>query len=140
MPYTLTEEKNGVSIRATGTSLAEMFMDGARALFFIMSDDEHLHCTERIKIVVDAKDIPSLFKEWLTELIGRSEQYGLLFGECSIASIQKVNDSQYLLTGAAYGEPLHSATDKKKNVVKGVKDPQFAEEEGGNTACCTIMR
>lgn len=136
MPYTLTEQKGAIDIRAEGSSLADVFMDGARALFSIVADAEHLKGDQRVKIVVDSKDIPSLFCAWLKELAERSEQYNLLFAECSIASIQKVNDSQYLLTGAAYGEPLDPSVHVRKKAIKNISQATYKEEGARHIATC----
>lgn len=142
MPFTLSEQKEGIALRSSGVSLSEVFMDGARALFSLDADAEHLKCTERVKIVIDAKDIPSLFSAWLTELSERSAQYNLQFGECSIASIQKVSDSQYLLTGAAYGESYDPAHSTRKNLVKKIRNASYEKAEDGDsiTCACLVLR
>lgn len=139
MPFTLSEQQEGIILTSSGTSLSEVFMDGARALFSLMADAEHLKSTERIKIVIDAKDIPSLFSAWLTELSERSAQYNLLLGECSIASIQKVNDSQYLLTGAAYGEPYNAENSVQKKAIKKIQKAHYEESEDGHSITCTCL-
>lgn len=139
MPYTLSEKKEGTEISVEASSASDAFMDGARALFSIMADSEHLKGDERVKIVVDAKDMPSLFVSWLKELSERSEQYNILFGECSIASIQKVNDSQYLLTGAAYGENFDSSKHTRKKVIKSIKHSLFKEQDDNHRVSCSCI-
>lgn len=128
MPYSVSEQKGEMKIEVEGSSLNEVFMDGARALFSVMSDSDHLKSDERVKVVIDAKDTSSLFGAWIKELADRSEQYNVLFGECSIASIQKVHDSQYLFTGAAYGETYDASKHSRKIVVKGVKDAMVEDK------------
>lgn len=140
MPYTVSEQKDGVELHIEAGSLNDVFMDGARALFALLSDaSEHLKDDERVKIVVDAKDIPSLFTAWLKELADRSEQHDVLFGECSIASIQKINNSQYLLTGAAYGEPFDKERHQRKMRIKEIKKVSFKEEGGKQLASCVCV-
>ena len=139
MPYTVSEQKGRIEIRAESSSLIEVFLDGARALFSLMADAEHLKDDQRVKIVVDAKDIPSLFAAWLKELAERSEQYGIIFGECSIASIQKVNDSQFLLTGAAYGETFDPAKHTRKKTITTITHPTHEEYPDGHGAVCSCI-
>ncbi len=140
MPYTLTEQKDGTEICVEGATVVDVFMDGARALFSLIVDSEHLKTDERVKIVVDAKDMPSLFTAWLKELADRSEQYNILFGECSVVSIQKVNNSQYLLTCAAYGENFDPAKHIRKKTIKSIKHPTFKEHiEKHNVSCSCVV-
>ncbi|MEK7648930.1 MAG: archease [Patescibacteria group bacterium] len=139
MPYTLTENKGGIELRSEGTIAIDAFLDGGRALFSLMGDSEHLKDKERIKMVVDAKNIESLFAEWLRELVRHSEEQNILFGECSIASIQKVNDSQYLLTGAAYGEVCDASKHARKRSIKNISHPECSIDEEKHTVVCSAQ-
>ncbi len=139
MPYTLTEAEGGFEIRSQGATVVDAFLDGGRALFSLMGDSEHLKDEERVKMVVDAKSMDSLFTEWLQELVRHSEEQNILFGECSIASIQKVNESQYLLTGSAYGETYDGSKHTKKRTIKKISHSQCITDEEAHTTTCTAI-
>ncbi len=104
MPYTIEEKNDSIHIACESKRMEELFIDAARALFGIMYDAAHIRENERIKIVVDAASLPKLLYAWLTELVERQQIHAVVFKDFSIVSIQKVHDTQYLLTGAAYGE------------------------------------
>ncbi len=139
MPFTVTEKEGSFEIRSQGATAVDVFLDGGRALFSLMADSEHLKDEERVKIVADAKNMDSLFAEWLQELVRHSEEQNILFGECSIASIQKVNESQYLLTGAAYGETYDAAKHVRKHTIKHIAHSQCTEDEQTHTTTCSVM-
>lgn len=139
MPYTLTENKGGFDLHSIGATTSDAFLDGGRALFSLMGDSEHLKDEERVKIVVDAVSMEALFAEWLRELLRHSEDQNILFGECSIASIQKVNDSQFLLTGAAYGEIFDSSKHTRKTTIKNISHPTCSSDEDRHTTECSAV-
>lgn len=127
MPYTLKEKNGATVITSESRKSEELFVDAARALFGLLYESEHIREDERIKIVVDAPSLSALLHAWLNELIERKDIHGLVFRDFSIASIQKVNDSQYLLTGAAYGETY--------DAIKHICKKQHATIDADNCVC-----
>lgn len=141
MAYTLRESGEIILIHADGDNEKEAFQDGGRALFEIMAKDmEKLRGDERVKIVVDAPSLGALFGAWITELASHSKDNNILFLECSIATIQKVSNKEYLLTGAAYGELFDESRHKKNHIIKDVSKPSCERDTtSGLTVCrCTV--
>ncbi len=121
MPYRTSEEGNETTLLAEGTSYSQVFQDGAAGLFSLMFDIEKVRGDKRVDIVVDAKNIDALFTAWLKGLLERKDINQMVFSEFSVATIQKVSDTQYLLTAAAYGEDYDPAKHTIKKQVKEIK-------------------
>ena len=108
MPYKYITKKRGPEIIAQGQNYEEVFMEGARALFDLMVDAGKVRGRQKIEITVQANSMQGLYLAWLKELLVRKEVNQMMFGEFRIASIQKVDDKQYLLMGFAFGEAFDS--------------------------------
>ncbi len=121
MPYRITEEGNNITLTSEGTSYTHVFQDGGAGLFSLMYDIENVRGDKRVDIVVDATSMDTLFAAWLKDLLERNTINQIVFSEFSVATIQKVHDTQYLLTGAAYGEDVDPAKHILKKHVKDVK-------------------
>ncbi len=138
MPFSLEQKKDAYTLTAQGSDVKDAFLQGALGLFSLQRDSERVSDGERIKIVIDAPDIASLFAAWLEELIVRQDEGQLVLGDFRVASVQKVNDNQYLLTGEAYGEPFdpqrHSGVFGKPRIKKG----PCSESRDGATCSCDI--
>ncbi len=105
----------------SGKKLEDLFSEGALAIFHSLYNTDTIRETERLKLVVQAKDLSKLFHAWITDLLERAEIQNLACGEFRVSSIQKISDSQYLLTGIAYGESFDSQKHgslKIKNISK----------------------
>ncbi len=117
MAYTLREEKGEILVTSDGVKDRDVFLDAARGLFSTQYDFEKIRGRdERVKIVVEGKDMSDLLRAWLTELAERQTLHSLVYGSFTIVSIQKVGSSGYLLTGSAHGEPY--ATTKHPFLLK----------------------
>lgn len=117
MTYSIHTEKEKNIIQLQGKKLEDMFSEGALAVFHALYDTDAIRGNERIKVVVEAKDLSDLFHAWITGLIERADVVGITCGDFRASSIQKISDSRYLLTGIAYGEPF----DEKKHGAKKIK-------------------
>lgn len=134
MSYTAQKEGNTIAIRLEGKKLKDMFSEGALAIFHALYDTDAIRGNERIKLVVQAKNLSDLFHAWISDLFERADIQGIACGEFRVASIQKISNSQYLLTGVAYGEPYDAS---KHGSVK-VKKISKTEVTGGKTGeICT---
>lgn len=110
MAYTLHEEKGDILVTSDGLKERDVFVDAARGLFSTQYDFEKIRGRdERVKVVVEGKDMNDLLRAWLIELAERQILHSLVYGNFTIVSIQKLSPTQYLLTGSAHGEPYDSA-------------------------------
>jgi SHS2 domain-containing protein len=136
MPYKYLDNPSGKMIYAEGENYQDVFTEGARALFDLMTDIHSIRGHEKVEITVQSEDMPSLFKEWLKELLSRKEINQMMFDDFSIASIQKVNDKQYLLMGFAYGEKIDLAKHKVKNKIKDLGQQGLKCDQTGKHYFC----
>jgi SHS2 domain-containing protein len=121
MSYTTRKEGNEIIVRLEGKKIEDLFSEGALAVFHMLYDTDSIQEKERIKLVVQAKNLPDLFHAWIMELFERAKIQEIACGEFHVASIQKIDNSHYLLTGTAYGEPFdvsRHGNAKVKNISK----------------------
>ncbi len=133
MPYQYHERGDNTEISATGPDTLSAFIEGARAVADLCVDINTVKGKERVKLVVEARDLSALLTSWLQEVTLRAKENNLLFGEFEIGAIQKVNDTQYLLTGAAWGEPFEEGRHvlKRSKGEISIQEASFKEESGG---------
>lgn len=139
MSYAIERENDITSITAEGVKEKEAFLDAARGLFASIYDFEKIHGRdERVKIVVEEKSLVGLLRVWLQELLERRTIHEIIYGSFSIVSIQKINNTQYLLTGSASGEAFdstkHPTFDNPVLQSKGM-----ACSEGDKNFSCTFQ-
>lgn len=112
MNYEFFEHKADQGIRGYGKTVEEAFENGAMALFEIMCDTSKVEPKKRIKVEASAKDLETLFVEWLNALLAEKDIENILFSKFKV-KIKKEGD-KYLLSGVAFGEEL----DEEKHHVK----------------------
>jgi tRNA nucleotidyltransferase (CCA-adding enzyme) len=118
MPYEYPDHTADLAIRATGRTPEEALSEGARAMLSAISETERVsrqvvlvqHCT--------APDIPSLFVEWLNELLYQREVHDLLFATAHVVCLAS-RAAGWTLEGIAEGEPLDMARHELHTEIKG---------------------
>ncbi|MBI4239876.1 archease [Candidatus Uhrbacteria bacterium] len=120
MPFTKKQGSGSVTLDIQGRNLPDLFTEGARAYFSLVRHIDSMKDDERVKVVVDAKDLSSLFDTWISELREREKIHNVLFGEFRVASIQKVSANQYVLTGEAFGESGNADDGKSIGLAKNI--------------------
>ncbi|MEK7618809.1 MAG: archease [Patescibacteria group bacterium] len=138
MPYTLSEKGESLTIEAHGKKLTQAFADGARGLFHALVNTDAVGGDERVEFAVQASSLKDLYHAWLSELVGRATENGMVFCDFTVLSIQKVSAQQYLLMGSAHGE---AHDDKKHGPVRSVKKINTAGlacSERDGAASCTV--
>ena len=105
MAYTIERQKESTVISVDAAKEIDAFLDAARGLCASMYDFEKIRGrTERVKIVAEGKSMEDLLRAWLQELLDRRSIHGIIYSSFSIVSIQKISNTQYLLTGSSHGE------------------------------------
>lgn len=136
MPITTSQEKNTVLLTVEGKDYKQVFVDGARGLFHVLYDTDAIRDDERVEFALDAESIADLYHAWLTELVRRSDEERLVFGEFSVMSIQKVSVKQYVLMGAAAGE--RGDSHPKKATLQKIRTDKLLCKESGGVSLCSI--
>jgi SHS2 domain-containing protein len=141
MPYKYLDHQADIGILGEGESWSEAFEEAARAMFNLIGKQEEKVAIElkNVEIEVSAKDIETLFVEWLNELLAQRDLTGLFFSDFKISEIKKTGDV-YKLQGQAFGLPF-----SEENFVRGldVKAATYGglkcEKKEGNYSCQCIL-
>ncbi|MEA1992837.1 MAG: archease [Euryarchaeota archaeon] len=116
MDYELLDHEADMGIRAYGTTIEELFRNGAKALFSIMMDIERVRTERSVKILCEAPDTETLFIEWLNELLAQKDLEEMSFSEFEV-KIYGENEC-YQLEGTASGERFNRRKHRPKLEVK----------------------
>jgi SHS2 domain-containing protein len=115
MTYKLLEHEADVGIEARGGNLAEVFQDGATAMFEVMADTKSIKATKKVEISCQADDIPALFIEWLNQLLATKDIESLIF---SRFEVEIKHDKTFTLHARAWGEEPDEEKHSLKTEVK----------------------
>ena len=69
MPFEIAEHRADVGIRVRGKTLAELFADAARGMFFVICEQPPEGWPESHSIAIEAADVEQLLVDWLSELL-----------------------------------------------------------------------
>ncbi len=116
MAFKYLDHEADIGIWASGRSLEEAFCEGAKAMFNLMVDINTVEPIKSISVEVSAPDIPSLFTEFLNELLLLMDTTGNVFSNFGVRIAR--GKEGYLLHGTAKGEPLRSEKHNIKTEVK----------------------
>jgi len=105
MPYELLDHQADMGIRGIGSTLEEAFCEGAQAMLATMADVDSVVPRVEYPLRCTAPDIPSLFVEWLNEILYQRAVHDALFACARIDDLRLVG-SEWTLVGAAHGELL----------------------------------
>ena len=123
-------------VRGWGASLEEAFIQGARAMFSLMTDDlQSINCSSQVRIQAAGYDRESLFVAWLNALLTESDLHGLLLAEFALTL-----GDDYTLRGSACGEPFSAHPREQGVEVKGATFCQAAVyvQDGKWIAQCVV--
>jgi SHS2 domain-containing protein len=105
MPYEYLDHQADLGIRGIGSTIEQAFSEGARAMLAAMADVELVAPRQTFHQCCTAPDIPSLFVEWLNELLYQREVNDALFATAYVTHLGQIG-ADWVLEGVAYGEPL----------------------------------
>ena len=108
MPYNYLEHTADLGIQGIGATPQKAFEEGAQAMLAAMADVDKVTCARTYPLQCSAPDIPSLFVEWLNEILYQREVNDALFCSARVARLEH-NDEGWTLRGTACGEPLDPA-------------------------------
>jgi SHS2 domain-containing protein len=105
MPYEYLDHQADLGIRGIGGTPEEALSQGAQAMLAAMADVEKVGCEQEWVQRCTAPDIPSLFVEWLNELLYQREVHDFLFASARVTRLER-SEQGWFLEGVACGEPL----------------------------------
>jgi SHS2 domain-containing protein len=134
--FEVFEHGADVGIRGWGASLEEAFVQGARAMFSLMTEDlQSVNLDTGVEIQAAGYDLESLFVAWLNALLTESDLHGLL-----LAGFEVRLGQDYTLTGTAQGESFSGQKGKQGVEVKGATFclAEVSPQDGGWMAQCVV--
>jgi len=105
MPYNYLEHTADLGIQGIGATPQEAFGEGAQAMLAAMANVSQVECKQAFPLQCTAPDIPSLFVEWLNEILYQREVNDALFSSARVIRMEH-SDRGWTLEGVACGEPL----------------------------------
>jgi SHS2 domain-containing protein len=103
--YEYLDHQADLGIRGMGCTPERAISAGAQAMLAAMADVSRVRSIERFRQRCTAPDIPSLFVEWLNELLYQREINNALFASATVTCLTQSRDG-WTLEGYAEGEPL----------------------------------
>lgn len=139
MPFEYLEHEADIGILAEGNTLEEAFEEGAKAMFNVMVDIERVEAKNKIELGCEAADVPSLFVEWLNELLAQSGLKNLIFSKFKVNDIER-REGALKLKAEAWGEELRPEKHNVKTEVKAATyfGLKFEEKEGKFYLQCVL--
>jgi len=134
--FEVFEHGADVGIRGWGASLEVAFVQGARAMFSLMTEDlQSVNLDTGVEIQAAGYDLESLFVAWLNALLTESDLHGLL-----LAGFEVRLGQDYTLTGTAQGESFSGQKGKQGVEVKGATFclAEVSPQDGGWMAQCVV--
>ncbi|MHA1275649.1 MAG: archease [Candidatus Helarchaeota archaeon] len=103
------EHISDVYIEATGNSIEEAFIQGACAIFEVMTDFKTIEPIKKQNVHISAEDLDALLFEWINYFLYLFDVDGLIFSKFEIQIHQL--ESGFELVGECWGEEF----DRKKH-------------------------
>ncbi len=134
--FEVFEHGADVGVRGWGPSLEDAFIQGARAMFSLMTEDlQSVNWETEIQIQTAGYDLESLFVAWLNALLTESDLQSLL-----LSGFEVCLGKEYTLHGKAKGEPFSARREEQGVEVKGATFclAEVFEREGMWVAQCVV--
>jgi SHS2 domain-containing protein len=139
MPYEYLNHQADLGIRGIGATLEEAFSEGAQAMLAAMADVDTVQPSEEFPLHCTAPDIPSLFVEWLNELLYEREVNDVLFASARITHLE-CKGQGWVLDGIAHGEPLDPERHELRTEVKAATyyGLEYRVDQGRHIVQCVV--
>ena len=121
MAFKYLEHEADVGLEAEGATLEEAFCEGAKATFNIMVDIKEVAPKKRVDIYCEADSIPSLFIQWLNELLSQADLNSMFFSRFEMKHVRLTGQKdaeKWVAEGAAFGEAIDTSKHKLKTEAK----------------------
>jgi SHS2 domain-containing protein len=131
MPYEYLDHQADLGIRGIGETPESALAQGALAMFAAIADVSTVAKKTQFVQRCSAPDVPTLFVEWLNELLYQREVHNVLFACADVTRL--VQDKQgWYLEGVAQGEALDLERHKVHVEIKAATYSGLAFRREGN--------
>ena len=110
---------------ARADTLPELFRECALATEETMVDVSTVEAKQKVKMLIESKDLEGLLHDFLEELVFFKDYKQLLFSKFEIEIVEKEKKGGYNLTCLAHGEKLDVARHDPRVDVKAVTRHEF---------------
>ena len=138
-PYEILEHTADVGLKASGSTLKELFENAARGMFEIIAG-EKIHqpfsepASRKVEIKKEVKDLEELLVDWLSELLYIFNKEGILLGHFKVFELNYSG-----ITGEAYGEKVDPERHTLQTEIKAVTFHRLKIEEDKKGFSCNII-
>lgn len=122
--------------RAYGSSLSEVFVNAAMAMFGVMYDLNEIQIDEFIQVEASARTEERLLYHWLTNLLFEFEVEGIFFSEFTIDTFNRNDNDTLHVIGTAKGSRIMPQIITQ---VKGVTLHRFRLEKTKDQYIATVV-
>ncbi|PIN69939.1 hypothetical protein COV93_03495 [Candidatus Woesearchaeota archaeon CG11_big_fil_rev_8_21_14_0_20_43_8] len=105
MAYEYKQHQADVGIRITADTIEHAFIDGAKAMFGVMVEIEGVENKQKVHIDCTGTDIPSLFVNFLNELLSQKDIEDMFFSDFRIDKLEE-KEGMFYLEATASGERI----------------------------------
>ena len=139
MSYEYLDHQADLGIRGIGSTLQEAFSQGAKAMLAAMANLETVRPRHKVLQRCTAPDIPSLFVEWLNELLYLREVKDWLFASAQVTRLEQDAEG-WILEGVARGEAIDKERHEIYTEVKAAtySGLEYREREGQHIIQCVV--
>ncbi len=113
--YEYIEHTADLGFKAYGTTVEELFVNAAEALFEVLVALDSVRARDKRIIHVDSIDLETLMVSWLNELLYRFEMEGFLLKRSQIDKMTSCS-----LQATVYGETIDPARHEIRTTIKAV--------------------
>lgn len=140
MPFEYKDHTGEAQLVGIGETPAEAFVEGAKALFHLMVEIEHVQPNVSTQIDLEADRLDTLFVAWLNALIIRKDVEGHVYARFDPLRIEQPDPDEYRLSARAWGEPLDADRHDPKVDVKAAtySELRFERTERGYEVECVV--
>lgn len=112
MKYEYFDVTADVGVDAYGDSLNELFENAALAMFGVMCNLSKVKRVKKKTVRASAEDLEGLLREWLTQLLGLKDIYGMMFSGFKVS----IDEEKVAIDGEAWGEETRDSHEIKTEV------------------------
>jgi SHS2 domain-containing protein len=112
MDYRYFDVTADVGVEAYGGSLDELFENAALAMFGVMCNLGNVKSVKKKEVEASGGDLEALLREWLTQLLGLKDIYGMMFSRFKVT----IDEEKMSLKGDAWGEETKDSHEIKTEV------------------------
>ncbi len=111
--FEILDISGDVGIRVFGENLEKLFINAARGLYNLITENSNIHSSKAVDINVYAESLDGLLVGWLNELIFQFDTYGFLGRDIEIKNL-----TENRIEATVFGEEFDPEKHEKGLLIK----------------------